>query len=650
MKNTWIKVCLFSPRLKIANIAFNKEEILKHIKQHEDASILLFPELSLTGYTCQDLFFQKTLLDESLDALIDIAAKTKDLDSTVILGLPISYRNKLYNCAAYLCNGKILGIVPKTHIPNYSEFYEARWFASGKDIQSQTIIIHGQEIPFGTDLLFQDRENHATIATEICEDLWLPNRPSAKASLSGANIVANLSASDETIGKKNYRRNMVRQVSGEEYCLYLYTSSAMEESSTDLVFSGHQLISYNGSLIKESIYPEEERCLSAVIDLEKAEYNRIHQSTFLNEEDNSYRFIPTCVKPLGGKYELSSDDLVQKLKEEKLPVDRNPFVPKEDLERKEHCEEILKIQTMGLVTRLKNTGIRNLIIGVSGGLDSTLALLVMNEARKILKDIKIFGYTLPNRGNTSDITYTNSVNLMKALDITPHTIPIEEGVRLHLNQIGHSLSYEGKGDVTYENAQARMRTYLLMDLANFHNGIVIGTGDLSELALGWCTYNGDHMSMYGVNASVPKTLVKYIVRNYADTIASAELSKTLHSIVDTPISPELTPNKDGKIMQKTEDAIGKYDLNDFFLYYFLRYGMTPEEILTYSLVAYPEIDKETMKANMERFYRRFFSQQFKRSCLPDGPKVGSVTLSPRGDFRMSSDCNVEMILDILKKA
>ena len=650
MKNTWIKVKLFSPRMKIANIQFNKEEILKNIKQNIDASILLFPELSLTGYTCQDLFFQKSLLDESVRALTDIATETKEIENTIILGLPISYQNKLYNCAAYLSNGKILGIVPKIHIPNYSEFYEARWFASGKDIRNRTIRLNGEEIPFGIDLLFEDRNNHATIATEICEDLWVPNRPSIQASLNGANIVVNPSASDETIGKKNYRRNMVKQVSGEEYCLYLYTSSAMEESSTDLVFSGHQLIAYNGSLIKESIYPEENRCLSAVIDLEKSNYNRIHQSTFINKEENLYRYIPTNIKPLGGKYDSSCNELVKILKEENLPVDRNPFVPKEDQERKEHCEEILKIQTMGLVTRLRNTGIRNLIIGVSGGLDSTLALLVLNEAKKIQKDIQIFGYTLPNRGNTSDITYTNSINLMKALNITPHTIPIEEGVKLHLNQIGHSLSYEGKGDVTYENAQARMRTYLLMDLANFNNGIVIGTGDLSELALGWCTYNGDHMSMYGVNASVPKTLVKYIVRNYADTIASPELSKTLHSIVDTPISPELTPSKDGKIMQKTEDAIGKYDLNDFFLYYFLRYGMTPEEILSYSLVAYPEIAKETMKVNMERFYRRFFSQQFKRSCLPDGPKVGSVTLSPRGDFRMSSDCNVEMILDILNKA
>lgn len=650
MKNTWIKVALFSPKLKISNVTYNKEIILQEIKSHKDCSILLFPELSLTGYTCQDLFFQKSLQDECLIALEDIRKETEGYKNTMVIGLPLAYKNKLYNCACYLSGGKILGIVPKIHIPNYSEFYEARWFASGKDIENETVSILGNLVPFGKDLLFRDDRNNAVIATEICEDLWVPNRPSIPASLSGANIVVNLSASDETIGKQNYRRNMIRQVSGEEYSLYLYTSSAEEESSTDLVFSGHQIIAYNGSIVKESIYPGEERCLTALIDLEKSNYNRIHQSTFANETENPYRIIKTNVLPYGGDYEVKTDKMVQVLKETSLPVDRNPFVPKDDAERKQHCQEILKIQTMGLVTRLKNTGIRNLIIGVSGGLDSTLALLVLYEARKILKDIRIFGYTLPNRGNTSDITYTNSVQLMEALDIKPNTIPIEEGVKLHLEQIGHPLSYEGKGDVTYENAQARMRTYLLMDLANYHNGIVIGTGDLSELALGWCTYNGDHMSMYGVNGSVPKTLVKYIVCNYADTMASPALSKTLHSIVDTPISPELTPNKDGKIMQKTEDAIGKYDLNDFFLYYLLRYGMTPEEILTYALTAYPEIGKDTMKENLRRFYKRFYSQQFKRSCLPDGPKVGSVTLSPRGDFRMSSDCNVEMMLKILDEA
>ena len=649
MKNTWIKASVVSPKLKVGNVTFNKNEIINTIKELKDSSIVVFPELSLTGYTCQDLFFQNTIIEASLDALKDIKDATKGNYNTVVIGAPISFKNKLYNCAIYFSNGKILGIIPKIHIPNYGEFYEARWFASGKNIKNETLNILDEEVPFGTDLLFEDKGTNAIIGTEICEDLWVSNRPSIDETLNGANIICNLSASDETIGKKNYRRNLVKQVSAEEYSLYLYSSSGNEESSTDLVFSGHQMIAYNGTMIKENIYPNEIRHIDALTDLSKCHYDRIHQSTYENDTSNNYRIISCFVKPLNNKYEISVDELSKKLKEENLPVEQNPFVPKDSEMRRQHCEEILKIQTMGLVTRLKNTGIRNCIIGVSGGLDSTLALIVLYEAKKILNDIQIFGYTLPNRGNTSDITYSNSVNLMKVLDIEPHSIAIEEGVKLHLSQIGHSLNYEGNGDVTYENAQARMRTYLLMDLANFNNGIVIGTGDLSELALGWCTYNGDHMSMYGVNCSVPKTLVKYIVTNYADTIADSELSSILHSIVDTPISPELTPSVNGVIAQKTEDAIGKYDLNDFFLYYFLRYGMNPGQILTYTTIAYPTLSKDFIKENLKRFYKRFYSQQFKRSCLPDGPKVGSVTLSPRGDFRMSSDVDVNMILDMLEK-
>ena len=637
MKNTWIKVSVISPEIKVGNPDYNKDRIIEEIQNSKDSSIVVFPELSITGYTCQDLFFQDSLLKGALSALKEIVRSTAENHNTVVVGLPISFQNKLYNCAAFLSEGKIIGIVPKIHITNYAEFYEARWFASGKEIRNRTLSLFEEEVPFGVDLLFKDPKTEAIIGCEICEDLWVMDRPSIRQASNGANIIVNPSASDETIGKKEYRRNLVSQVSAEEYCLYLYSSSAMEESSTDLVFSGHQLISYCGKTIAESIYPEGRRKTDALIDLSKAHYDRIHQSTFTNEADASFRYLECKVKPFTGKEETDVVFLSSKLRENGLTIDRNPFVPEDDLKRRQHCEEILKIQTMGLVTRLKNTGIRNLVIGISGGLDSTLALLVINEARKVLPDIIVHGYTLPNRGNTSDITYQNSVNLMKSLGITPNSIAIEEGVRLHLNQIGHSDHYEGVQDVTYENAQARMRTYLLMDLANYHNGIVIGTGDLSELALGWCTYNGDHMSMYGVNASVPKTLVKYIVTNYADTMAEGLLQKTLHSIVDTPISPELTPNRNGVIQQKTEERIGKYDLNDFFLYYFLRYGMNPSQIICYSMIAYPELGKDFLKESLKRFYRRFYSQQFKRSCLPDGPKVGSVTLSPRGDFRMASD-------------
>ncbi len=649
MENTWIKATVVSPELKVGNVNFNKDKIIESIHNLNDSSIIVFPELSLTGYTCQDLFFQDTILSSVLNAIVEIKNATLGLKNTIVIGAPLSFKNKLYNCAIYISDGKISGIVPKIFIPNYGEFYEARWFASGRNIIDEFFEIDGERIPFSINLLFEDKKSKCILGTEICEDLWVSNRPSINQTLNGANIICNLSASDETIGKQSYRRTLVKQVSAEEYCLYLYSSSGKEESSTDLVFSGHQIIAYNGTIIKENIYLDNTRYTSALIDMSKCHYDRIHQSTYENDSDKIYHFIPCNISNYTHKNEIKVEELVSALRKENLPIEQNPFVPKNDAQRKQHCEEILKIQTMGLVTRLKNTGIRNCIIGVSGGLDSTLALIVLYEAKKILNDINIYGYTLPNKGNTSSLTYTNSLALMEALDIKSNTIAIEEGVNLHLKQIGHPLNYEGNGDVTYENAQARMRTYLLMDLANYKNGIVIGTGDLSELALGWCTYNGDHMSMYGVNCSVPKTLVKYIVTNYADTIASPELAKILHSIVDTPISPELTPNKDGKIAQKTEDSIGKYDLNDFFLYYFLRYGMNPGQILTYASLAYPNLSKEFLKENLKRFYNRFYHQQFKRSCLPDGPKVGSVTLSPRGDFRMSSDVDVSSVLEMLEK-
>lgn len=648
MKNSMLQVTCLVPHLKVSNVYANKESIAKMIKENKDKAVLVFPELCLTGYTCGDLFFQNALLEEALEATFELAKETEDTNVLVAVALPLAYKNKIYNVAAFLNNGKIVGIVPKEYIPNYAEFYEARWFSSGKDIQSEVLDIKGEKIPFGTDLLFTDTSLGAVVACEICEDLWVIDKPSTRALKNGANIIVNLSASDETILKKDYRRKLVSMQSGCGYCAYLYCSSGMEESSTDLVFSGHCIISNNGRILNECIYPEEEKTISAIIDLEESQYNRLHQSTYLNE-DNSYRTIPVSLQPLGEKKDISVDELSSLLLENEYPISPSPFVPQDSKKREERCQEILHIQAQGLATRVKNTGIKKLVIGISGGLDSTLALLVAYEAKKLVPDISILGITMPNSGNTTSLTLQNALDLMKALDIESRTIPIQDTVSMHLKDIGHSLSYNGEGDVAYENAQARMRTYILMDVANMEGGLVVGTGDLSELALGWCTYNGDHMSMYAVNSSVPKTLVKYLVETYATTMASEELKKTLLSIVGTPISPELTPSKDGKILQKTEEKIGKYDLNDFFLFYFLRYGYSPEKILTLAMVAYKNQSKQTLKENLARFYKRFFSQQFKRSCLPDGPKVGSVTLSPRGDYRMPSDSDVKMFLERLEK-
>lgn len=642
-----LKATCLIPKLKIADIHFNTESIKKLYLEKKDSAILLTPELSLIGYTAQDLFFQKTYLAQIEKALVQLKDMTANNENLLVVGAPLLFQNRLYNCAVYLSNGKIIGIVPKSFIPNYGEFYEARWFASGKEITGQMLMIQGEKIPFGVDILLKDENSSAVIASEICEDLWVGDKPSTKACLNGANIVLNLSASDENVAKRKYRKDLVKMQSSTLYCSYLYCSSSFDESSQDLVFSGHNLIVDNGSVLSEIFFPESPFSITGILDIDKSTYNRMHQSTFENRND-SYRIIPVQLKKFL-KEELSIEEKVEILRRENYPITKNPFVPDEKEMRKERCLEILSIQAHGLATRVKNTKIHNLVIGISGGLDSTLALLVCSQAKKIVPEINIIGITMPSEGMTSNLTKNNAVDLMKELDVEIREIPIRKTVEEHLKDIHHSLSYEGEKDVTYENAQARMRTYILMDIANMERGMVVGTGDLSELALGWCTYNGDHMSMYAVNSSIPKTLVKYIVEAYSDTLADEKLSKTLKSIIDTPISPELTPNKDGQIAQKTEERIGKYDLNDFFLFYFLRYGFSPEKILILALLAYPEETKEHIKKSLENFYRRFFSQHFKRSCLPDGPKVGSVTLSPRGDYRMSSDSSPDTLLDELKK-
>ena len=643
MKNHIIQVATAVPKVKVGDVKFNTEQITAMIRELPDCGVIVFPELSITGYTCADLFLSDLLLQNAATALLLIAEETRNTDNLVVVGVPIRFRNSLYNCAAILSHGAVKGLIPKTYLPNYCEFYECRWFASGRGIKGETVSLNGVEIPFGTDILAEDPLSGAVLGAEICEDLWIPDKPSTHAAMAGANIIANLSASDETIGKQEYRTQLVRQQSGACYSAYVYTSAGTYESSTDLVFSGHSLIAQNGSILGESIFPEYPHVQKALIDIGMIMHDRQRQNTFENAEDTSYRRIPVRIHTLGPE-ETDIDEMADILKKNDYPISRNPFVPSDDDTRESRCRSILRIQASGLATRVRSTGIKNLVIGISGGLDSTLAIIVCAEAKRIVPDIRIIAYTMPSHGNTSQLTYDNANRLMELMADEIHEVPIEDGVKLHLAQLGHEQTYQGEGDVTYENAQARMRTYILMDAANMKNALVVGTGDLSELALGWCTYNGDHMSMYAVNSSVPKTLVKFICITYANLCENNELKKVLHSICDTPITPELTPAKDGKITQKTEEKIGKYDLNDFFMYYTLRYGFEPSRSAAYALKAYPELGREEVVTAARNFFRRFFSQQFKRSCLPDGPKVGSVTLSPRGDWRMPSDASADLWL------
>ena len=643
MKNHIIQVATAVPKVKAGDVKFNTEQITAMIRELSDCGVIVFPELSLTGYTCADLFLSDLLLQNAASALLVIAEETRNTDSVVVTGVPIRFRNSLYNCAAILSCGAVKGLIPKTYLPNYCEFYECRWFASGRGIKGETVSLNGNEVPFGTDILVEDPLSGAVLGAEICEDLWIPDKPSTHAALAGANIIANLSASDETIGKQEYRAQLVRQQSGACYCAYIYTSAGTYESSTDLVFSAHSLIAQNGSILGESIFPEYPHVQKAMIDIGMIMHDRQRQNTFENVTDTSYRRVPVRIHTLGPE-EANIDEMADILKKNDYPISRNPFVPSDDDTRETRCRSILRIQASGLATRVRSTGIKNLVIGISGGLDSTLAIIVCAEAKKIVPDIRIIAYTMPSHGNTSQLTYDNANRLMELMADEVHEVPIEDGVKLHLAQLGHEQTYQGEGDVTYENAQARMRTYILMDAANMKNGLVVGTGDLSELALGWCTYNGDHMSMYAVNSSVPKTLVKFICITYANLCENNELKKVLHSICDTPITPELTPAKDGNITQKTEEKIGKYDLNDFFMYYTLRYGFEPSRSAAYALKAYPEMGRDEVVTAARNFFRRFFSQQFKRCCLPDGPKVGSVTLSPRGDWRMPSDVSADLWL------
>lgn len=631
MKDGFIKAAVSAPEHKVADCSYNVEQLIKKTEElfyREHIKLLVFPELSLTGYTCQDLFLQDSLLRGAQEALHRYAEATRELPLISVVGLPIMHHGRLYNVAAPVSRGKVLGLVPKVHLPNYGEFYDARQFAPGKSRMGVHTFSWGEKVEMGTNLLFfAENLPQFCMAVEICEDLWMPAPISGEHAMAGATVIVNPSASDELTGKAAYRRELVKNQSARTLSAYLYADAAEGESTQDMVFSGHNLIAENGVLLGESEPFSEDKDIVTEIDLGRLASERRRMTSFpiasSPERDLDYAVIP---------FELGEWEETVLTRR----VERTPFVPSDRKHREERCDEILSIQAAGLVKRLKHTGCTHAVIGLSGGLDSTLALLVTVRAfdRLHLEREGIVGVTMPCFG-TTDRTYSNAVNLAKKLGTTLREIPIKEAVTLHFRDIGHDIAVH---DITYENGQARERTQVLMDIANQCGGMVIGTGDMSELALGWATYNGDHMSMYGVNVSVPKTLVRYLVGYYADTCGSGGLQKILYDVLDTPVSPELLPPENGEIAQKTEDIVGPYELHDFFMYYVLRHGFGPKKIFRLAAYAFSgEYTPETIYQWLYTFCHRFFRQQFKRSCLPDGPKVGTVSVSPRGDLRMPSD-------------
>ena len=599
----------------------------------EGIQLLVYPELCLTGYTCGDLFWQEELLEKARQGLSEIVMHSLGKKMMIFVGLPWEMNGKLYNVAAAVSDGELLGLVPKRYLPAYSEFYEERNFTPGKE-EITRVMVDGKEIPFGSRILFSCPEVRGlSVAAELCEDLWTPEPPSIGHAMAGATVIVNLSASDETTGKSIYRRNLISGQSARLLCGYIYASAGEGESTTDLVFGGHNVISENGVILAESRLFENSTIVTE-LDIQRLRADRRKQTTFSVKGKETY------------------EEVLFHLEEKETGltrfVDPAPFVPSDEHQMEQRCEEIFHIQAMGLKKRLKHTGCRNVTVGISGGLDSTLALLVTAKAFDLLgiDRSSITAVTMPCFG-TTDRTYQNACELTRRLGASLKEVDIKKAVRQHFEDIGHS---EEDHDVTYENCQARERTQVLMDIANQSGGMVIGTGDMSELALGWATYNGDHMSMYGVNASVPKTLVRHLVRYYADTCEDERLKAVLLDILDTPVSPELLPPKDGKISQKTEDLVGPYELHDFFLYYILRFGFRPAKIYRLALNAFAGVyEKEVILKWLKNFYRRFFSQQFKRSCLPDGPKVGTVAVSPRGDLRMPSDASAAIWLAELEE-
>lgn len=626
MKDGFITVATATPQVAVADCEANAQAILACINEMAaaHAKVMVLPELCITGYTCSDLFWQTKLLDEAEAALSVIAEGSRQVDALIAVGMPLRVAGKLLNVAAILCRGKVLGFVPKVNLPAYNEFYETRHFTSGS-ADMGTVQFGGEEIPVGTNLLFScENVVDLCVAAEICEDLWVPNPPSVQHALAGASVICNLSASDEMVGKGSYRRDLVAGQSARLVCAYLYATAGEGESTTDLVFGGQNLIAENGTVLAESATFENETNV-ATIDVQRLASERRRMSTFPAAESKEYREI---------SFALAEE-------ETKLArfFDADPFVPSNADQLSDRCEEILNIQALGLKKRLAHTHAKSAVVGISGGLDSTLALLVTARAFDMLGLSRkgIVAVTMPGFG-TTDRTYNNAVAMIKGLGATFKEVPIAKAVMQHFADIDHDASIH---DVTYENSQARERTQILMDIANQANGFVIGTGDLSELALGWATYNGDHMSMYAVNASVPKTLVRHLVRHYADTSADEVLAGVLYDVLDTPVSPELLPPEDGAISQKTEDLVGPYELHDFFLYQMLRMCFPPAKIYRVAKEAFAgRYSNETILKWLRTFYWRFFSQQFKRSCLPDGPKVGSVAVSPRGDLRMPSDACV----------
>lgn len=640
MKYGFIKVASAIPAVKVADIQYNLSEIEKQVikAEGEGVEIIVFPELSLTGYSCQDLFQQQVLLDNIEIAVVQLLDFTRQLDITIIVGAPICVNSVLLNCALVIQHGKLLGIVPKTYLPNYGEFYEKRWFASSQDLQLQSIYYVGDKIDVSTDIQLFSTSQGVRFGIEICEDLWSPLPPSNQLTLAGAELIFNLSASDDLIGKHNYLKTLVAQQSARTICGYVYSSCGFGESTQDVVYGGNALIYENGKLLAEAKrFEVEAQIIISEIDIDRLRIERRANTTFVNAQRptmmqrlraNNQAIlsnIPTCI-PSSIQREFILTRSVYKY----------PFIPKGE-ELREHCEEILNIQVCGLAKRLLHINCKTVVIGVSGGLDSTLALLVASLAfDKLGYNRKgIIGVTMPGFG-TTDRTYSNAITLMQKLDITIREINISESVKQHFADIEHDINLH---NTTYENSQARERTQILMDISNQAGGIVIGTGDLSELALGWCTYNGDHMSMYAVNIGIPKTLIKHLVYYIAKDSTEEVTKCTLNDIINTPISPELTPaDKNGNIIQKTEDLVGPYELHDFFLYYMLRFGFRPKKIFWLAQQAFKGEYADGIILHWLRiFYKRFFSQQFKRSCLPDGPKVGSVSLSPRGDWRMPSD-------------
>ena len=633
MRDGFIKVAAATPDIRVADVAYNTEKICDLIDEtaEEGAKVVAFPELCVTGYTCGDLFTQDILLKDARAALLKIAEHTREKDALFFVGVPLFIDGELYNVAAALNRGRILGLTTKTFLPNYGEFYEMRQFCPGPK-RTREILFEGEKVPFGPKLLFTAASMESLIVSaEICEDVWSPVPPSIEAAREGATLIVNCSASDETIGKDLYRRSLIEGQSARLICGYIYANAGEGESTTDLVFGGHNLIAENGTVLKASrrfvngvIYSE--------IDLDRLLSERRKNTTFKAMEDPVLWRIPFEVR----------------IEETKLTreISSRPFVPEHAKDRAMRCEEILMIQAMGLKKRLAHAHAKNAVVGISGGLDSTLALLVSAKAFDMLGlDRKgITAVTMPCFG-TTDRTYRNACKMSVKLGASLREIPIAESVKRHFEDIGHDMEDHS---VTYENAQARERTQVLMDVANQNGGLVIGTGDMSELALGWATYNGDHMSMYGVNGSVPKTLVRHLVHYYADTCGDEELKAVLYDVLDTPVSPELLPPKDGEIAQKTEDLVGPYELHDFFLYYLLRFGYEPGKIYRLAKYAFAgEYEDDTIYRWLETFIRRFFTQQFKRSCLPDGPKVGTVALSPRGDLRMPSDaCAASWLKDL----